>query len=139
MSAVSYLVDKSAFARWPKPEVAALLDPLSAAGLLAVCGAIELELLYSARAPSDAARIREGLRGFEWLPTQDEVWDRAAGVQSKLVVKGSWRAVSVVDLVIAAVAERHGAVVLHYDHDFDLIAAVTGQPTQWVVPAGTID
>jgi predicted nucleic acid-binding protein len=72
-------------------------------------------------------------------PTQDEVWDRAAGVQSTLVVKGSWRAVSVVDLVIAAVAERHGAVVLHYDHDFDLIAAVTGQPTQWVVPAGTID
>jgi hypothetical protein len=28
--------------------------------------------------------------------------------------------------------------VLHYDHDFDLIAAVTGQPTEWVVPAGSI-
>jgi len=135
----SYLVDRSAFARWPRPEVASLLDPLSAAGLLAVCGAVELELLHSARSPSDATRIREGLRGFEWLPTPDEVWDRAAWIQSKLVVKGSWRAVSVTDLVIAAVAQCHQAVVLHYDHDFDLIAAVTSQPTQWVVPAGTVD
>jgi hypothetical protein len=29
--------------------------------------------------------------------------------------------------------------VLHYDADFDLIAAVTGQPTEWVVPAGLAD
>ena len=134
-----YLVDKSAFARWPKPEVAALLDPLSMAGRLAVCGAVELELLYSARSSSDAARIREGLRGFEWLPTPDEVWDRATWVQSKLVAKGSWRAVSMADLVIASVAERYQAVVLHYDRDFELIAEVTSQPTQWVVPAGTSD
>ncbi|KHG70065.1 toxin, partial [Mycobacterium tuberculosis] len=28
---------------------------------------------------------------------------------------------------------------VHYDADFDLIAAVTGQPCQWIVPAGTID
>jgi hypothetical protein len=27
--------------------------------------------------------------------------------------------------------------VIHYDHDFDRIAAVTGQPVEWVVPAGT--
>jgi hypothetical protein len=30
-------------------------------------------------------------------------------------------------------------MVLHYDSDFDLIAAATGQPTEWVVPAGSID
>ena len=30
-------------------------------------------------------------------------------------------------------------VVLHYDHDFDLIASVTGQPEEWVVPAGSAD
>jgi len=29
--------------------------------------------------------------------------------------------------------------VLHYDSDFDLIAEVTGQRTQWVVPAGEAD
>jgi hypothetical protein len=29
--------------------------------------------------------------------------------------------------------------VLHYDADFDLISRVTGQPCEWVVPAGAID
>jgi hypothetical protein len=29
-------------------------------------------------------------------------------------------------------------VVLHYDADFDLVAAVTGQTVQWVVPRGTV-
>jgi predicted nuclease of predicted toxin-antitoxin system len=40
------------------------------------------------------------------------------------------------DLVIAAAAAEHDATVLHYDRDFDLIAAVTGQPTRWIVPPG---
>jgi predicted nucleic acid-binding protein len=35
---------------------------------------------------------------------------------------------------ITATAEAHGAMVLHYDRDYDLIAEVTGQPTAWVVP-----
>jgi len=29
--------------------------------------------------------------------------------------------------------------VLHYDSDFDLIAATTGQSCEWVVPAGSVD
>jgi hypothetical protein len=29
-------------------------------------------------------------------------------------------------------------VALHYDHDFDLISGITGQPTEWVVPAGSL-
>ena len=33
---------------------------------------------------------------------------------------------------------RHQVTVLHYDTDFDLIATVTGQPTQWVVPRGSV-
>jgi predicted nucleic acid-binding protein len=134
-----YLLDKSAFARWVKPEVAGVLDPLSSAGRLAVCGVIELELLYSARSASDAERIRLGLRGFEWLPTPDEMWDRAAEIQGQLITRGSWRALSISDLIIAAVAERHQATVLHYDHDFDLVAEVTDQPTQWVLPPGAAD
>jgi len=34
----------------------------------------------------------------------------------------------------AALAEHHGAVVLHYDADFEHIAAVTGQPQIWIAP-----
>jgi hypothetical protein len=41
-------------------------------------------------------------------------------------------------LLIAAVAERAGLIVLHYDADYDLVAAVTGQPMRRVVLRGTI-
>jgi len=33
--------------------------------------------------------------------------------------------------------EELGAIVLHYDADFDLIGSVTGQRCQWVVPPGS--
>jgi predicted nucleic acid-binding protein len=134
-----YLIDKSALARYPRPAVRAVLEPLHTAGLLAVSGAVEVEVLHSARSKADAERIRDEMRGFDWLATPDEVWDRALEVQTRLVGTGTWRPVSMADLVIAATAERHGAVVLHYDGDFDMIAAVTGQPTRWVVPAGTAE
>lgn len=137
--AARYLIDKSAFARYSKPAARAVLQPLQQAGHLAICGAVELEIMHSARSKGDAERIRDGLRGFDWLPTPDEVWDRAAEVQSLLVGAGNWRALSVADRVIAAVAERHGATVLHYDGDYDMIAAVTAQPTQWVLPPGSAD
>lgn len=137
--ATRYLIDKSALARYGKEIVRDVLRPLDGAGHLAVCGAVEVELLYSARSRADAERIRDNLSGFVWLPTPDEVWDRALEVQAELIDAGSWRAVSLPDLVIAATAERHRATVLHYDGGYDLIAAVTGQPTQWVVPAGTAD
>ncbi len=137
--ATRYLIDKSAFARYGKPAVRAALEPLHHAGLLAICGAVELEILYSATSKRDAVEIRDELRGFDWLPTPDEVWDRAAEVQALLIDAGNWRALSIMDLVIAGVAERHHATVLHYDGDFDMIAAVTGQPTQWVVPPGSAE
>jgi predicted nucleic acid-binding protein len=135
-----YLIDKSALARRLKPAVRPVLDDLSNRGLLAVCGAVEIEVLYSARSKEDAVRILDALRnGFDWLPTPDEVWDRAIEVQGLLVERGNWRAVSMADLLIAATAERHGATVLHYDGDYDMIAAVTQQPTQWVAAPGTAD
>ena len=48
------------------------------------------------------------------------------------------RAVGFPDLLIAAVAEREQVTLLHYDSDYDLIAQVTTQPMQWVVPRGTV-
>ena len=37
---------------------------------------------------------------------------------------------SVPDLLVAAIAERAGLVVLHQDKDFELIAQITGQPAE---------
>jgi hypothetical protein len=34
-------------------------------------------------------------------------------------------------------AGQYGASVLHYDADFDHIAAVIGQPVDWIAPPGS--
>ncbi len=43
------------------------------------------------------------------------------------------------DLLIAAVAEVHGAILLHYDRHFDAIFRVTGQPMEWLARRGSLD
>jgi predicted nucleic acid-binding protein len=42
------------------------------------------------------------------------------------------------DLLIAAAAESAGVELLHYDEDFERIAAITGQPTRWIAPRGSL-
>jgi len=64
--------------------------------------------------------------------------DRAIDVQDALARKSQQRGAKIADLLIAAAAESAALVVLHYDRDFDLIAGVTGQPTEWIVPPGTV-
>jgi predicted nucleic acid-binding protein len=48
------------------------------------------------------------------------------------------RAVKHPDLLTAAAARSAGLAVLHYDEDFDRIAAVTGQPTRGLAPRGSL-
>ena len=66
------------------------------------------------------------------------VFDRARDVQVRMAARGHHRAAGVVDLLTAAVAEHHGAVVLHYDSDFEHIAATTDQPQLWIAPQGSL-
>jgi predicted nucleic acid-binding protein len=40
---------------------------------------------------------------------------------------------------LAAIADIEQLTVLHFDGDFDLVAELTGQPAEWVVPRGTVD
>jgi predicted nucleic acid-binding protein len=67
----------------------------------------------------------------------EEIFKRAIAVQGELARRGQHR-LPIPDLVIAAAAEAEGLTVLHYDSDFDRIAAVTRQPVEWVVPKGTV-
>jgi predicted nucleic acid-binding protein len=41
------------------------------------------------------------------------------------------------DLILAAVA-HHQVAVMYYDRDFDRIAEISGQPVEWVAPAGAV-
>ncbi|MFD5254911.1 PIN domain nuclease [Streptomyces bobili] len=136
MAVERFLVDKSAWERFRHPSVKARLLPLIDRGLIATCAVVDLEILYSTRNAEDHARIRMVREGFDWLPFDDGIGTRAVEVQGLLAAKGQHRRASVADLLIAATAERHGVTVLHYDADFDGIAAVTGQPAEWVVERG---
>jgi predicted nucleic acid-binding protein len=65
-------------------------------------------------------------------------FDRGLQLMEELARLGLHRAVGLPDLLIAALALRVRLTVLHYDADYDLVAAVTGQATEWVVPRGSV-
>lgn len=131
-----YLGDTSALSR--RPKVAERLDPLLEAGLVARCTITDLEAGYSSTGPAEHEAMRQRRSGWPFISMKQEVLDRAASVQDLLAQRSHHRGAKIADLLIAAAAEAAGLVVLHYDHDFDLIADVTGQQTEWIVPAGTI-
>jgi predicted nucleic acid-binding protein len=131
-----YLLDKSAAYRAHLSAVRQRLESLMERGL-ATCGVADLEFGVSARTAEDHHALGMYRRdALEYLTTPDGVWQRAWQVQEALAGKGLHRSVKVPDLIIAAVAEHHGIAVMHYDRDFDRIAAITNQPVEWVVPAG---
>ena len=136
--ALRYVADKSALARLNQPTVAARLAPLLVGGDVATCGVIELEVLFSARTHADLVATRARRRALPTLAMSQADFDRAIEVLEGLARSGHHRAAGIPDLLIAAIAERHRLVVLHYDKDFDLIAKVSGQTVEWVVPAGTV-
>ncbi len=134
-----YLADTSALARLHHPSVAVVLAPLLEAGLVATCGVVESEVLWSTRTAEEFTRVRaDRSLGYERLLTEDEDWGRAVGLQEALWHGGRVRAVGMPDLLIAAVAERSGVTVLHYDSDFDLIASVSSYQSAWVVARGSV-
>ena len=136
--APTFLVDKSALARLPRPAVDRRLTPLLLAGDVATCGIIDLELLYSARTHADFVEIQTDRRALPRVDIAQLDFDRAIAVMELLARRGKHRGASLPDLLIAAVAERADLTVLHYDRDFELIASVTGQDVEWVVAPGSV-
>jgi predicted nucleic acid-binding protein len=123
-----------------KPPIAAVVEPLTADGSLATCAVTNLEVLFSVRSGAEHRAKRTDLdRRFGSAPIDQRVLDRAIEVQGLLADRGQHRGANIADLIVAAAAEHADLIVLHYDSDFELIATVTGQPTQWVVPRGSVD
>jgi predicted nucleic acid-binding protein len=134
-----FLIDTSAQARLSHPEVRRVIAGLVADGAAATCVTVDLEAGYSARdlqEVKEVAALRQEL--YVVLPITESIGQRARDVQALMAARGHHRAAGVIDLLTAAVAEYHGAVVMHYDADFEHIAATTGQPDVWVMPKGSI-
>lgn len=98
----------------------------------------DLEIGSSARNADEWDRLVGALGAFRRVDVEAHHFDRARHVERTLATNGL-KGRKVPDLLIAAVAEATSLTVLHYDADFDYIAAVTGQPTEWIVERGSID
>lgn len=133
-----YLIDKSALARMEHPRVRARIAPIIESGDAATCAIIDLEVLYSTRNHDEHERTRARREfAYQRVVLTDGIFRRAIEVQGMLAHSGKHR-LPIPDLIIAAAAEAVHMTVLHYDSDFDTIAAVTNQATEWVARRGSL-
>lgn len=138
------LLDNSAWARLDsaaldaerRAEVATMIQ----AGDLAVCTPFLLEAGWSAQSLTHHDELLADLLALPRFKIDSTVEGAALDAQRDLARRGQHRSASPTDLLIAACAHANGAGVLHYDRDYDLLAAGTGLSFDscWLAPAGTL-
>jgi predicted nucleic acid-binding protein len=108
-------------------------------GRLAVCLPFLLEAGYSARSAPDHGKLMRRLEQLPRLRVDEAVERMALDAQRELATVGHHR-LAPTDLVVAACAHQVGGGVLHYDRDYDLIAAHTRLSFEsiWLAEAGTL-
>ncbi len=108
-------------------------------GVIATCLPFVLEVGYSAQSASDHLTLMVNFDRLPQVPITPAVEERARQAQHELVAIGHHR-LSPLDIVIAACAHEAKAGVLHYDHDYDILAARTTLEfaSEWVAPAGSL-
>jgi predicted nucleic acid-binding protein len=130
----TWLIDKSALVRLNNSADAAGWASRIDRGLVRISTVTRLEVGYSSRSATDHRTLLTeppiSSMPIEYLTPKIE--DRAVELQLRLAERGIHRAPSIPDLLIAATAELAGLTILHSDKDFELIAELTGQPTQWL-------
>lgn len=136
--ALRYLLDTSVLKRLDRTPVREVVEPLATTGHLGRASISDLEVGYSARDGEEWNGLMGALDAFALVDTTAAHVRRALQVQ-RLLAESSQRGRKIPDLLIAAAAEELDVAVLHYDSDFDLIASVTGQRCQWVLPGGSVD
>ncbi len=139
-----YLADTSAWSvaqRKKAPiELRESFGALLLSGEVAMCAAVQWELLHSVNNAEEYASRRQDLDALDQVAFNDSDWQRIFDVSLSLAERGGalHRAPKLPDAIVAVAAERAGLTVLHYDKDFDLIAQVTGQHCEWIAPRGSL-
>ena len=127
-----WLIDKSALVRLGESADADEWASRIQRGLVRITTVTRLEVGFSARSAADL-RASVGRAPLAAMPLDymtPAIEDRAMAVQAALADRGQHRAPSIPDLLNAATAEFAQLTVLHVDHDYELIADVTGQPVE---------
>lgn len=121
-----------------RPELADWFNNEVREGRILTCEPVALEILRSARDSAAFSAQTSALDLLKFCPIGHKEWNRARTVQALLAARGQHRGIPPQDLLIAAAAESARVPVVHYDHDYDLIAQVTGQPARWLLDPGSI-
>ena len=128
----AWLIDKSALVRLAQSDDAAEWASRIQRGLVRITTVTRLEVGFSARSAGEL-RASVGRPPLASMPVEymtPSIEDRAVAVQAALADRGKHRAPSIPDLLNAATAELAQLTVLHLDHDYELIADLTGQPVE---------
>lgn len=106
---------------------------------IAICLPFVLEAGYSARTSRSHDELIEQLMALPFLHIDEEIERRAIDAQRQLARTGHHR-LPPVDLILAALADRHAVGVLHYDQDYDVLAAntVLRFDSVWLAPRGSL-
>jgi predicted nucleic acid-binding protein len=127
-----WLIDKSALIRLPVCAEPDVWHNRIQRGLVHLSTMTRLQIGVSCRT-GDIARSQLREPPVSRMPLEyliPRIQDRAVQVQTLLADRRQHRGPSIPDLILAATAELAGLTILHVDKDFDLITAITGQPTQ---------
>ena len=105
----------------------------------AVCLPFLLEAGYSARSAADRKALMDRFDELPRIAIDGEVERMALLAQRELAEVGHHR-LAPIDVMIAACAHRAEAGVLHYDGDYDILAAHTSLTfeSEWLAPQGTL-
>lgn len=129
----THLVDTSALIRarsdgsWEEVS-----SPLMS-GRWAICDVVRIEILRGT-ATRVYRHLAEGLAAVPSVSLGQDDFTRALEIQMLLSDSSKHQGVKPPNLLIAAAAEREGLIVIHHDHDFDLIASVCNVRTEWYRP-----
>jgi hypothetical protein len=132
VAVTDWLIDKSALVRLAASPDAAQWAARIERGLVRITTVTRLEVGYSARSGEElrAALKRPPLAAMPVEYQTPAIEDRAVDLLTLLADRGQHREPSIPDLIIAATAELAGLTILHLDKDFEVIAAITGQPLE---------
>ena len=135
---ITHLAETSILTRYWRPEIARVLEPFARRATLARCTLSDLEIGFSASNAAEWDARQALMASLAPVNVTPEVLRRAKMVQRLLADRGL-KGRKIPDLIIAAATELASLTLLHYDYDFELIASVTGQQHEWIVPRGTVD
>lgn len=121
---VRYVIDSSALWRIQRDkQLRAAWTEVIGNGAVGSCQPQRAEFKSSARDRGEYDAMTEMFADlYPDVSIPKNAWQRVEAAQYRLTQQGEHRGLSVVDLLVAAVAAHHGLTVLHDDNDFATMA-----------------